>query len=168
MAKPLGRRVRVIWVATLLLALPALAREPQTKAPADPPEARSEAAQAVDLSELIARDALEPLQTGVQTQDLKQVLSAFDAESFPNFPEFRDRLKALLDSSAVLLFRYKILQVAPEGSYATVTCEADLDATPLDSGLVPLRRSTQLRLQLKQTSKGWRIAGLAPIDFLAP
>jgi hypothetical protein len=77
-------------------------------------------------------------------------------------------MKALLDSSAVLLFRYKILQVTSEGSHASVTCEADLDATPLDAGQVPLRRSTQLRLQLKQTPKGWRIAAVSPSDFLAP
>ncbi len=168
MANTLGRWARVISLAILLVALPAWAQQPDTAATGDTAQAQSDAPQPLDLTESVARDVLEPLQTGVQTQNLKLVLSAFDAETFPDFSQFRDRMKALLDSNAVLLFRYKILQVTSEGSHASVTCEADLDATPLDEGQVPLRRSTQLRLQLKQTPKGWRIVGLTPGDFLAP
>ncbi len=125
------------------------------------------AQQPLDLQEAVARDVLEPLRAGIQTRNLKQVLAVFDAESVPDFPQLRDQFKALLDSYAVMQFRYKILQASSDDGHASLTCELDLDATPLDDGQVPLRHSTQLRLQLKLTPKGWRILAFTPSDFFA-
>lgn len=155
-------------IAALLPGMPALAQGP----PAPPDQAVQPAGQAaqqpLDLQEAIARDVLEPLQTGIRTQNLKQVLSVFDAQSFPEFPQFRDQLRAFLDAYQALQFRYKILQASStEDGKASVISEADIDTTPLDEGQAPLRRSTQIQLQLKQTPNGWRISSLTPNDFFA-
>jgi hypothetical protein len=123
--------------------------------------------QALDLQDLVARDVLEPLRDGIQTQNPGEVLAVFDAEAIPEFPQLRDQIRAFLDSYAVLRFRYKILQATSDRNGATVTCETDLDATPRDPADVPMRRSRQLRLQLKPTEKGWRISAFSPKDFFA-
>jgi len=177
-SRPLGGcRIAVLMLhhCTLVLALflsaVAPAQTQQTPAPdeAAQPASKAGGQQPLELSEAVARDVLEPLQAGVQTRNFKQALAVFDAESFPDFAQFRDRLRAFLDSYPVLQFRYKILQAnAQETGWASVICEADLDATPADDGQVPVRRSIQLRLQLKQTPEGWRISGLSPSDFFAP
>ena len=101
----------------------------------------------------------------MESRNLKQVISVFDSQSVPNFPQFRERMKALLDAYTAVRFRYKILQASAEDAHASMTCEVDLDATPLDGGQVPTRRSTQMRLQLTQTPKGWRISAFSPSDF---
>ncbi len=163
-------RPRIALVLVVLLVTAALGRAQQTR-PAAPETAQtpSQAAapQTLDLEDLIVRDVLEPLRDGIQTQNPRQVLSVFDAEAIPEFPRLRDQIKAFLDSYAVLQFRYNILQASSEDDKAAVICEADLDATPRDPGQVPMRRSTQLRLQLKQTPKGWRISAFTPGDFFA-
>jgi hypothetical protein len=154
----------IISMALLLLAVPAGAQQPGAVAPDEAAQAQS---QQLDISDIVARDVLEPLQEGIQTQNLKQVISVFDAPSFSDFPQLRDRIKALLGSYAVLQFRYKILQITSDNGHASLICEVDLDATPSDDGQVPMRRSTQLRLQLKETPKAWRISAFAPSDFFA-
>jgi hypothetical protein len=158
------------FIAAALFIAPVFAQEPSQTAPDQAAQSAGQTApQPLDLQEAVARDVLEPLQAGIRTQNLKQVLSVFDAQSFPEFAQFRDQLRAFLDHYYVLQFRYKIQQgtATEEGSRASVTCEADIDATPLDPGQVPLRRSTQIRFQLKQTPNGWRISGLMPSDFFA-
>ena len=157
----------VTGLALVLVATQGLAQQPKA-APIDDGTATAAAQtgrQPLDLQEAVAGDVLEPMQAGIQSHDLKKILGAFDPQSFPNFPQFRDRIKALLDSYAVLQFRYKILQASSDDLHASMTCEADLDATPVDEGQVPSRRSTQMRLQLTQTPKGWRISAFSPSDF---
>ncbi len=158
-----------LLLALLVTALPALAQQAGSDVPNQAVAKPSQAAgqQALDLEDLIARDVLEPLRDGIQTQNPSEVLAVFDAGSVPDFPQLRDQVRAFLDSYAVLTFRYKILQATSDQNGATVTCEADLDATPRDPGEVPMRRSRQLRLQLRQTEKGWRISAFSPKDFFA-
>ena len=166
MAKTGRAAAQVTLLALLLAALPALAQQPSASAP-DAAQAPTTGQQPLDLQEAVAHDVLEPLQAGIQSHNLKQVLGVFDQQSVANFPQLRDQFKALLDNYAVLLFRYKILQASLDDAHASMTCEVDIDATPLDDGQVPLRRSTQLRLQLKQTPKAWQITGFSPSDFFA-
>jgi hypothetical protein len=157
-----------LMLATLVLALAPLQAQ-QSSGAADQAAsaaATSAAPQPLDLNEAIARDVLEPMRAGIESQNLKQVLSLFDPDSFPNFAQFRDQLRSFLDSYSAVRFRYKIMQAsATEDGRASVTCEADIDTAPLDSGQVPLRRNAQIQLQLKHMPKGWRIAGLTPNDF---
>jgi hypothetical protein len=159
---------RIVLVALLVTATLGLAQQPRPAAPEAAQTANQPGGQqALDLEELIARDVLEPLRDGIQTQNLKEVLSVFDPEAVPQFPQLRDQIRAFLDSHAVLQFRYQILQASSGQGNAAVICQADLDATPRDPGQVPMRRSTQLRLKLKQTPKGWRISAFNPSDFFA-
>ncbi len=164
-----GHLAQAMLAAVLLAALSALAQQPPSPGQDGSAGGSGQAAgqQALDLQDLVARDVLEPLRDGVQTHNLKQVLAVFDGQSFPDFPQLRDQIKAFLDSYSVLQFRYKILQASSEQDSASVICEVDMDATPLDEGQVPRRRSTQLRLQLKQTPKAWQISAFSPSDFFA-
>lgn len=169
MAKSIGHPGQVAFLALVLLAGTALAQQQSSAAPDGGPQAPPQGAQQpLDLQEAAAHDVLEPLQAGIQSRDLKQVLSVFDAQSVPDFPQFRDRMKAFLDAYSAVQFRYKILQASSEDTHASMTCEFDLDATPVDTGQVPKRRSTQMRLQLKQTPKGWLISSFSPSDFFTP
>jgi len=160
---------RSLILAALLVAA-VLASGQQGTPPAQTPAAPNSgqpASQPLDLEEAVSHDVLEPLQAAIQTQNLKQALSVFDAQAVPDFPQVRDQLRALFDSYSVLLFRYKILQASAGEKRASVTCEADVDATPLDRDQPPIRRSNQLRLELKQTPKGWQIVSFSPANFFS-
>lgn len=149
---------------SLSVLVPAIAQQPN---PAPPVTASQPVQQPLDLQEAVAADVLEPLRAGIESRNLKQIVAVFDPSTVSNFPDLRDRTRAFLDAYAAFQFRYKILQANSDDHHASMTCEFDLDATPLDSGQVPVRRSTQMRLQLTQTPKGWRISALTPHDFFA-
>lgn len=165
MANSIGYTAKLALLAAVLVAVPCSAQQQNTVAPDDADQPSVQGAQPLDIQEAVAGDVLEPLKTGIESRNLKQVLAVFDPESVPNFPELRDHIKALLEGYAAFQFRYKILQVNSEDHHASMTCEFDLDATPADGGQLPSRRSTQMRLQLTQTPKGWRISTFAPGDF---
>lgn len=117
-----------------------------------------------DLQDSIAHDVLEPLQTAIQTHNLKQALSVFASDSGP---QVRGQLRALFETFSLLQFRYKLTQVTSENEAVSATCEADLDAIPLDQTRGTLRHSDLLHLQLKHTPQGWKIAAFSPADFFA-
>ena len=156
--------ISVLLLALTVLVLPAAAQESSPPSRTDSAEPASETQPDSNLQDSIAHDVLEPLQTGIQTQNLKQVLAVFDADSAP---QVRDQLRALFENYSVLQFRYKLTQVSSEGGRVSAICEVDLDATPLDQTSAPLRHSNLLHLQLKQTPKGWKISAFSPADFFA-
>ena len=119
------------------------------------------------LDDLVARDILEPLQGGMQGHSLKQVLNVFDQQSMTDYASLRDQLRAMFQNYSMFLFRYKLLQLTSDDDRASATCEIDLDATPVDDNALTLRRSVQMRLDLKHTAKGWRILAFSPSDFFA-
>ena len=144
------------------------------KAPADQPQESPPASatagdqpQPLSLQDVVVRDVLEPLQIGLTTSNLKQVWSLFDPEATSSFPEVRDQFRALLTNYTELQFRYKLLQLTADKDHASAICEVDMDAAPLDDTLLPVRRSTQMRFQLKHTASGWKIAAFSPADFFA-
>jgi hypothetical protein len=152
----------------LLLIAPVFAQQRQPAPPgAVEQEPTQTAQQPLDLQEAAAADVLEPLRAGIEGRNWKQILSVFDPATVPDFPNLRDRIRAFLDAYTAFQFRYKILQASSDGHHASMICEFDLDATPLDEGKVSARRSTQMRLQLTLTPKGWRISAFAPADFFA-
>jgi hypothetical protein len=139
-----------------------LAQQSTSPSKTNPAEQSSQTLPNSDLQDAIAHDVLEPLQSAIQARNLQQLLVIFDS-SF--VPQVRDQLRALFDNYSVLRFRYKLTEVRSEGGVVSASCEADLDATPLDPSSGPLRHSNLLHLQLKQTPKGWKISAFSPADF---
>jgi hypothetical protein len=97
---------------------------------------------------------------------LNQVLAIFDPEK-PNYANLRDQFIAFFQRYDVIQFRYQVLQVTSEKDHAFVICDIDLDATPSDNSQVALRRSVQMRFQMKLSPRGWRVTGFKPDDFFA-
>jgi hypothetical protein len=129
--------------------------------------ARQSRSTPLTLDDVVARDVLEPLRNGMQGHSLRQVLGTFDSQSMPDYPSLRDQLRAMFQNYSTFLFRYKLLQLTSEGDRASAICEIDLEATPVDENALTMRRSVQMRLQLKHTSNGWKIVSFSPGDFFA-
>lgn len=119
----------------------------------------------LDSTDEVVRDVLETLQQGFENHNATQAMSVFDADRMENYAQVRDDIRAFFNRYAVVHFRYKVLQVTPETDGGWATAEIDMDATPTDETLMPVRRSTQMRFQLRSTPKGWKIVSFAPSDF---
>ena len=119
------------------------------------------------LSDQIVQDVLEPLRTGVETQNIKQILSVFDKPEFSGYGDLEQQLRAFYRQYEQVNFRYQILQAAIDKDHASATAEIDMDAMPYTVTVIPARRSVQMRFQLKQDGKSWKIVGFSPSDFFS-
>jgi hypothetical protein len=125
------------------------------------------AAQPLDLTDQVVRDILSHLQRGIETHNASRVLVIFDQQSMPNYDEVRNQLSAFFRYYDTIQFRYQVLQVMAEKDHGFATADIDMDATPGEYSQVPVRRTLQIRFQLKLTPKGWKVIGFTPGDLFA-
>ena len=166
----------VLALATILQAGPPLLnasaqqqQQPPAKA-APPPEAAQQSAptdDALSLSDQVTQDVLEPLRTGMETQNIKQVMSIFDKGQMSNYGDLQEQVSAFLRQYQEVRFRYQILQATAQNDHASATAELDMDAMPYQASMIQARRSVQMRFTLKQEPKGWRVVGFSPSDFFS-
>lgn len=120
-----------------------------------------------DLNDQIIRDVLGPLQRGMESHNLVQVLAIFDQQQTTDYAQIRDQLRAFFDQYDAIHFRYQLLQATSDKNHGSAVAEIEMDATPADPSQVTLRRDTQMRFRMDLGRKGWRLVGFSPADFFA-
>ncbi len=161
---------RLVTVALFLLLVAGtggtaqvLAQAQQPSPGQDPSEAPS--IQPLTLTEQVVQDVLEPLQRGIEEHSAAKVLAVFDQQETPDYAQLRDQMRAFFSQHESIRFRYKVLQVEAEKDHGFAIAEIDMAATPLDEIQLTVRRSTQMRFQIKLGVKGWKLVGFKPADF---
>ena len=139
----------------LLMSLTAAAEAQQTP----------DAGAGPSLTDQVVQQVLEPLQTGMQNQNIQQVMSVFDKKELNSYSDLQGHLEAFLQVFDEVNLRYQLLQVAAEKGRGSAIVDMQMDALPYEPTHIPERRSVQMRLQLKLGPKGWKIAGFTPSDF---
>src|SRR4051812_32327231 len=86
------------------------------------------------LSDDIIQDVLEPVRAGMETQNIRQILSGFDKRELSDYTDLEQQLHAFFRQYDEVRFRYQLMQAAlddtPEKDRATATAELDMDAMP--------------------------------------
>lgn len=134
-------------------------------APGSGEQARSTDQEELTLTEQLIHDVFQPLQNGMQTQNIQMVLSIFDKQELTGWADLQAQLRAFFHQYAEVNFRYQILQATAEKDHGTATAEIEMDALPYNFGQIPSRRSVQMRFQIKLGAKGWKVSGFSPSDF---
>lgn len=142
-----------------LLTLPAAAQQSPAK-PAPPDQTEP-----LTVSDLVVQQILEPLRTGMITQNVNKVLSVFDKDELTNSTDLEGHLQAFCQHFQEINFRYQLLQVTQNKDHASAIVDMQMDAYPYEVTSIAIRRSTQMRMQLTLTPKGWKIATFTPADF---
>jgi hypothetical protein len=146
---------------------------PQQKAPAKsdaPPDTAQQSPpteESLSLSDQVIQDVLEPLRAGMESQNVKLIMSIFDKAEMSNYGDLEQQLHAFFRQYQQVRFRYHVLQATAQNDRASATAELDMDALPYEATIIPARRSVQMRFQLKQEPKGWRVIGFSPANFFS-
>ena len=119
------------------------------------------------LDDQIIQDVLEPLRSGIETQNIQMILSVFDKQQLTGFSNMQSQLRAFIRQYAEIHFRYQILQATAEKDHGSATAEIDMDALPYEVTQTPARRSVQMRFQLQLEPKGWKVVSFSPSDFFS-
>jgi hypothetical protein len=140
---------------------------PKQSATTQDPTADSDAGEGLGTTEQVARDVLGNLQQGLESRDIKQVLGVFDQHGMSNYSELRDQLTAFFRRYDTIAFRYQVLQATTDKGLGFATADIDMDAVTADGSQVPVRRTLQMRFQIRLTAKGWKVLAFKPADFFA-
>ncbi len=162
----LAAMCNVLHASTATAGRPQQQQSQTAEAPTPSPQ-NSSSEDKLSLSDEVIQDVLEPLRTGVETQNIKQILSVFDKHDFPGYGDLEQQLRAFYRQYQQVNFRYQLLQAAIERDHASATAEIDMDAMPYTVTEIPARRSVQMRFQLKQQDKSWKIVGFTPSNFFS-
>jgi|SRR5215471_6456812 len=123
----------------------------------------------LSLGDQIIQDVLEPIRSGMETQNIRQILSSFDKREVSDYGDLEQQLHAFFRQFAEVRFRYQLLQAAledtPDKDRATAAAEMDMDAMAFTVTQVAVRRSVQMHLHLKLEGKAWKVTSFSPADF---
>ena len=148
--------MRKFLLCCAMLACLLAAAGAQQTAPANP---------APSVDDEVIQQVLEPLRTGLTTQNIQLILSVFDKKELDSYSDLERQLGAFFQQFDKVNFRYQLLQVTSDNDHGSAIVEMEMDALPYDVTQVATRRSVQMRLRLKLGPKGWKIAGFTPGDF---
>ena len=133
--------------------------------PAEPAAPSTRSDKGLSLSDRVIQDVLEPLRTGMVTQNIQMVLSIFDKKELDNYADLQGQLQAFFQTFDEVRFRYQILQVTSEQGVGSMTAMVEMDALPYGASQVPTRRSVQMRFQIKIKNEKWKVTSFRPPDF---
>jgi len=154
---------------TLSAVVPAAQQQSSTQESSPAPDAQSPVnAGGLTLGEQVSKDVLEPLRIGIVSQNIQKALSVFDQKELNSYAELQGQLNAFFQLYNEVRFRYQLLQVEADKDHGTATAEVEMDALPYQEMQVPVRRSVQMRFQLKLEPKGWKVTGFSPAGFFGP
>jgi len=166
--------VLVAAVCNILHASPLPATTPQQasaqKGSATTPAAQDAPAdESLSLSDQIIQDVLEPIRSGMETQNIRQVLASFDKREVSDYSDLEQQLHAFFRQFAEVRFRYQLMQAAiedtPDKDRATAAAEMDMDAMPFTVTQLAVRRSVQMHFHLKLEGRKWKVTSFSPADF---
>ena len=140
---------------------------PKSDGPPDTAQQSPPTEEALSLNDQVIQDVLEPLRAGMESQNVKLIMSIFDKAEMTNYGDLEQQLHAFFRQYQQVRFRYQVLQATAQNDHGSATAELDVDALPYEPTIIPARRSVQMRFQLKQEAKGWRVIGFSPANFFS-
>ncbi len=122
----------------------------------------------VNFSDQAMQTVLQDLRTGLQNHSGQRLLSVFDASRMKGYLQVESQVAQLFDRYDTFHLHYRILETSTAGEKGTATVEMQLEADPRQDGAPSLRRDGQIRFELLDGEKGWKIVDFQPRDFLTP
>lgn len=144
---------------------PTAQQQQSEQPPAETSAPATRADKGLSLSDQVIQDVLEPLRTGMVTQNIQMILSIFDKKELDSYGDLQGQLRAFFQTFDEVRFRYQILQVTAEQGAGSMTAMVEMDALPYGATQVPTRRSAQMRFQIKLKGEKWKVTSFRPPDF---
>lgn len=162
-------RRSLLLAGLLLLALSfAWAQQSSPPAPADKGKKNNpqDVLQSEQFSDTVASALLGRIADGFTRRNPGLFLSAFDAQRFPGYPLFADRVRARLGQNYDFRAYFRILNTTSQDAQATAAVELQIEQDPTTPGPPPTRSTGQARFSFERGPGGWRIVEVAPRDLL--
>ena len=118
------------------------------------------------FSERTADDVLNQIRDGLEGHSRRLMLGAFDSDKMDGYLNFEDQIDALFNRYTEFRVHFRIANVTVEGTKGVVLVDAEMEETPASGG-APVRKRSQLRLELEQGRKGWKVVDFRDRNFFS-
>jgi hypothetical protein len=119
------------------------------------------------FTDRIASQLLDQIAAGLVAHNQKKMLSAFDLAKMADGQLFKQQITSFFSQTGSIRVHFNLLQVSMEGTQGIVTVNVELEAGPLESNDLPLRKNAQLRLVAENSGGGWKLTGVQPRAFFS-
>ena len=118
------------------------------------------------FSERTADDVLGLIRDGLEGHSQRLLLSAFDSDKMDGYLSFEDQIDAFFRRYDAFRVHFRIANVTIEGNKGVVLVDTEMEEVP-QSGSAPTRKRGQLRFELEQGRKGWKVVDFRDRGFFS-
>ena len=118
------------------------------------------------FSERTADDVLGLIRDGLEGHSQRLLLSAFDSDKMDGYLSFEDQIDAFFRRYDAFRVHFRIANVTIEGNKGVVLVDTEMEEVP-QSGGAPTRKRGQLRFELEQGRKGWKVVDFRDRGFFS-
>ena len=118
-----------------------------------------------EFSGEVAEQVIQLLTSGLEGHSAPRMLSAFDGESMDSYLNFQNQIAALFDRYDSFRVHFRIAQIKSEGATGVALVDFEIEEIPRSADTQPVRKSDELRIEIKRGKKGWKIVDLKPREF---
>lgn len=119
------------------------------------------------FSDAIANSILNDIRDGFEGHTQRLLLSAFDQDKMDGYLQFEDQIAAMFQRYSMFTVHFRIIQNSVEGPKGIVMVDFQMEEVPNGTNPSPIRKSSQIRLELERGRKGWKIVDITPRGFFS-
>jgi len=119
----------------------------------------------VVFNERVADDLLGKIRDGLEGHSRRLMLSAFDDDKMDGYLSFEDQIDAFFDRYAGFRVQFRILNTSVEGDKGVLLVDAQMEEEPAKMSQAPQRKQGQLRFEVENGKKGWRVVDVHDRNF---
>jgi hypothetical protein len=119
------------------------------------------------FSDAVASAVLNDLRDGLEGHSQRLLLSAFDGDKMDGYLQFEDQIEAMFQKYSMFTVHFRIAQSSVEGPRGIVLVDFQMEETPNGTNPTPVRKSSQVKLELERGKKGWKIVDINPRGFFS-
>jgi hypothetical protein len=127
--------------------------------------AQQDVLQSEQFSDAVASALLSRIAEGFTRRNPKLFLSAFDAQQFPGYGLFSDRVRARLGQSAQFRTYFRIVNRVVQDPPA-VDVELQIEQSSTTPGVPPTRNTGHAHFTFGRGAAGWKIVDVVPRELL--
>lgn len=119
------------------------------------------------FSEEVAEKIAQQVADGLEQHNVRHLLSAFDPDAMTGYVNFQNQVEAMFAAYDSFRVHFRLTQITSEGDTGVVVSEFELEETPPSQDAQPVRKTGQLRFEIRNGKKGWRIVEVKPRSFFS-
>jgi len=133
----------------------------------DPNQRREKPDPADTFSEEIAEKVAQQVADGLEQHNVRRLLSAFDPDAMVGYANFQNQIVAMFEQYDSFRVHLRLTQITSDGDTGVVLAEFQLEETPRSQDAQPVRKTGQLRFEIRRGKRGWRIVEVKPRSFFS-